>query len=373
MSIVNLGRPLVIRIGIDRQIFAIQSHGGMSRYFSDLYLGLHKQADINIELLFTRHQNAYLHDSGIGRRLRPSQAKAYIKAMSVANWDVNLSKHVDIQHSTYYLGRPKKANSRVHLVSTLHDMTPELIPEYFKSNPHANKLEWFKESCLIISVSDTSASDLAYLRPELAKKIRRIHLYSGFDLMSPQRKPVLSPDFQNPYFLFVGRREGYKNASSLLRAFASSQPALHGHKLLFAGGGSLSLREKEEIDRLRLSSYVVHVGVSDPELWYLYRNASAVLVPSLAEGFSLPLVEGLAADVPVICSDIPVHREVARDYAQLINPLQHDDWADALRAVEIAPKPSSALGIQLFSEKVNYFSRGRMLDEHFQAYKSLVT
>jgi len=363
----------VIRIGIDRQIFTIQKHGGISRYFSDLYMGLSKRTDLKIKLLFSRHQNEYLHDRGISCRLNTFQAKAYIKAMAMAKLGVKLSKYVDIQHSTYYLGKPKKAKTRALLVSTLYDMIPELMPQYFKSNPHANKLEWLTESDLIISISDSAASDLSYFKPELANKIRRIHLYSGFGPASPESMPNLADDFQAPYFLFIGQRRDYKNVSFLLRAYASSQPAVHGHKLLFAGGGSLNLREKKEIDRLKLFRYVFQVGVSDPELWHLYRNASAILVPSLVEGFSLPLVEGLAADVSVICSDIPAHREVAKDYAQLINPLQHDDWADALRAINTSTKPSSVLGIKLFHEKVNYFSQGRMVEEHVQAYKSLVT
>lgn len=362
----------MIRIGIDRQTFTLQEYGGISRYFTDLYIGFSKKADINIELLFSHHRNAYLLDHGIGHRLNSFQAKAYIKVMTSTKWNVKISKYVDIQHSTYYLGRPKKEEGKSLLVSTLYDMTPELMPEYFRSNPHANKIEWLTKSDLIISISDSSASDLAHLYPELANKIRRIHLYSSFQPISSKSKPVVDSNLQNPYILFVGQRSGYKNASFLIRAFASSQPSLHGHKLLFVGGGALNLREQEEISRLKLTCHVAQVRASDSELWYLYRNASAVLVPSLAEGFSLPLVEGLAADIPVICSDIPVHREVAKDYAQLINPLQHDDWADALRAVDAAQRPSSVLGMKLYRAKTNYFSRERMVDEHAKAYKELI-
>jgi len=362
----------VIRVGIDRQTFTIQKHGGISRYFSDLYFGLHKEADIAVELLFSHHRNAYLHDRGVGQRLKAFQAKTYIKAMPMVNWGIQLSKNVEIQHSTYYFGSPKKGKTNTLLASTLYDMIPELMPKYFKGNPHANKIKWLTESDLIISISDTAASDLAYFHPELANKIRRIHLYSGFGPASKQIQPVLFADFQNPYFLFVGQRGGYKNASLLLRAFASSQPALHGHKLLFAGGGTLSLLECDEIDRLRLSGHVAQIRVSDPELWYLYQNASAVLVPSLAEGFSLPLVEGLAADVPVICSDIPVHREVAKDYAMLLNPLQHDDWADTLGNIKEIKKPSQALGPDRYSKQMGYFSRERMVEEHVEAYKMLM-
>jgi glycosyltransferase involved in cell wall biosynthesis len=362
----------MISIGFDRQIFAIQKFGGIGRYFVDLYLGLGERSDMEPRLMFKHHQNAYLLQQGIGSRIGTLQAKFYEKVMNKGQLRVPISGGVDIQHSTYYLGRPKMGKSRARLVSTLYDMIPELLPQYVKGNPHANKLDWLMASDLIISISDTSASDLAFFQPEIANRIQRIHLHSSFSSESLQNKPEAIQALQDPFFLFVGQRVGYKNTSLLLRAFASSEPKRHAHKLLFAGGGAFSRQEQEEIARLQLSRHVMQVSVSDAELWYLYRNASAVLVPTLAEGFSLPLVEGLAADVPVICSDIPVHREVAQDYAQLINPLQHDDWADVLRAAGKVRKPSLALGMQNFIERLSYFSRERMINEHVQAYKSLV-
>lgn len=362
----------MISIGFDRQIFAIQKYGGISRYFADLYLGLRDKSNIRAELLFNSHRNEYLLDRGIGERLSPILAKAYEEATSINTWGNFISSHIDIQHSTYYLGAPQKRRDGKKLVSTLHDMTGELLPQFAKNNNLANKLNWLTESNLIIGVSDSTASDLAYYYPRLANKIRRIHLYSAFGVKSAQTKPQSIRDMKAPFFLFVGQRSGYKNASLLLRSFASSEPKRHGHKLLFAGGGALSQREQEEICRLQLLDHVIQLSVSDPELCYLYHNASAVLVPSLAEGFSLPLTEGLAADIPVICSDIPVHREVAQDYAYLVNPLQHDDWADILRSTENALKPSLRLGLKLYHERLSYFSRERMVEEHIDAYNSLL-
>lgn len=362
----------MIRVGFDRQAFTIQKYGGVSRYFADLYLGLKERQDLKAELLFNKHQNQYLHDQGIGGKLKPTLANAYERAMIKSKWRVSISSRVDIHHSTFYLGNPPRGRDGRKLVSTLYDMTPELFPQYFKGKPHANKLDWFRESDLIISISEAAASDLAYFQPQLTNKIQCIHLYSAFEAESPQSKPESIVGTRSPFFLFVGQRGAYKNVHLLLRAFASSEPKRHGNRLVFAGGGALSQEEEEEISRLQLYDHVIQLSVSDPELCYLYRNASAVLVPSLAEGFSLPLAEGLAADIPVICSDIPVHREVAQDFAYLVNPLQHDDWADILRATEGVLKPSIRLGFHLYRERLSYFSRERMLEEHVHAYKSLL-
>lgn len=360
-----------MHISFDRQAFTMQKYGGISRYFTDLYLGLVQEPSIEAELLFNRHQNSYLHEQGVGKELSPKAAKLYVKAMTKSNLGVALSSHADIHHSTYYLGFPQKGKSETKLVSTLHDMIPELFTHYFNSNPHANKLKWFKASSLIISVSDSSAADLAYFQPEIANRIRRIHLYSGFTYASSQSKPLAIDEEVKLYMLFVGARGDYKNAKMLLRAFAESKPKCHGYKLLFAGGGSLSRAELADIKRLGITDYVKQASVSDAELWYLYRHAAAVLVPSMAEGFSLPLVESLAADVPVICSDIPVHREVAGEFATQLNALQYQDWADILGSIHGLQRPSERLGLNVYRQRCKYFSKERMVEEHIAAYAEL--
>ena len=358
-------------VGFDRQIFTIQKYGGISRYFSDLYLGLIARNDIKAKLLFSRHQNAYLGGQGIGANITPLAAKFYIKAMRMWNCPMPISKATDIYHSTYYLGVPKKSEGKGKLVSSLYDMIPELLPKYFTKNPHANKLKWFEASDLIISISDSAADDLAFIQPSMANRIHRIHLYSGFSAESPQSRPASLPKEQRPFVLFIGKRDGYKNSSLLLRAFAASLPCKHGHQLLFAGGGVFSSTEQADIARLSLAAHVRQIDVTDSNLWYLYRNASAVLVPSIAEGFSLPLVEGLTADVPVICSDISVHREVAGEFAQLVNPINHQDWTDILGSIQKIKRPSDHLGENQYSKLCTYYSRERMVEEHIEAYRTI--
>jgi glycosyltransferase involved in cell wall biosynthesis len=360
-------------IGFDRQTFASQRHGGVSRYFSDLYTGLREKPEVEAELLFKWHQNDYLGEQGIGEMLPPLAAQCYTKALMIGNFALPLTRKHDIHHATYYLGKPKQSDGSAKLVSTLYDMSPELFPGLFKGNPHANKLEWLEASDLIISISDSAAADLGYFQPALADRIRRIHLYSGFSAESPQCKPAALSQNDTPYLLCVGRRRGYKNTAMLIRAFAASEPSCHGHKLLFAGGGVLNRDERADIARMGITAYVQQISVNDAELWYLYQNAKAILVPSMAEGFSLPLVEGLAANVPIVCSDIPVHREVAGGFATLANGLQHQDWADILGSIDSLERPSIALGDRSYEDICKYFSKDRMVGEHIHAYGSILS
>ena len=115
-----------------------------------------------------------------------------------------------------------------------------------------------------------------------------------------------------PFFLSVGTIEPRKNLERLLEAHrivweSSSVP------LILAG--AYGWRQRAPVRSLRESGGAVYWSgwVPDDVLGALYRRASAVVQPSLAEGFDLPVLEALAAGAPVVLSDLAVHREVAGD------------------------------------------------------------
>jgi glycosyltransferase involved in cell wall biosynthesis len=257
-------------------------------------------------------------------------------------------------------------------IANSYDMIPEQYPGFFKKNPDANKLDWFNSSDLIISISDSSASGLAYFRPDLESRIRRIHLYSVFTTKPGLSRPVTMDKDASPYVLFAGSRGSYKNASMLVRAFAASDPSRHGYRLVFPGGGVLTNKELAIIDLLKIDGFIDQINVRNTELWYLYKNSKAVVVPSMAEGFSLPLVESLTADIPTICSDIPVHQEVASNFASLVNPMKHNDWSDILGSINNLQRPFRLLGELAYREPCYYYSRDRMVEEHIMTYKTLL-
>jgi len=84
---------------------------------------------------------------------------------------------------------------------------------------------------------------------------------------------------------------------------------------------------------------------NDTELAALLAEARALLFPSFAEGFGLPVAEALAAGVPVIASELPVLREVAADVPDYLDPLHAPQWMD--RIVEYARSGSELRAAQL--------------------------
>jgi glycosyltransferase involved in cell wall biosynthesis len=362
-------------VGIDGQIFAWQTVGGVSRYFSNL-LTMDVSAggdDVAIYPYFTRHRNAYLQAASIGLYCPGNTLEEILlrDLHLLADGSEALYPIPSIIHSTYYAGLPWNSNKNIKakLVTSLFDMIPECFPGFFPGgSPHLQKMEWFDASDLIISISDSASADLLDIRPQLADRVRTIHLANALTRVDLCTSPTASK--LRPYFLFIGTRSAYKNWIQALKGLSRSLSVLKEHIIVFAGGGAPNDVEQKLIQQLGLSERVQFLSPNDQQLAYLYEGASAVLVPSLSEGFSLPLVEGLAMDVPVLCSDITVHREVGQDYCTFLSPTNTQEWADAMAAVDTFQPPSAILG-DMYISKVQYFSYPRVVDAHKAIYAAL--
>ena len=115
-----------------------------------------------------------------------------------------------------------------------------------------------------------------------------------------------------------------------------------------------------EIERLRLKGRVKLLGhLSDEELALLYSGALVSVYPSLYEGFGLPIVEAMACDCPVVCSNRSSMPEVADNAAHLIEP---EDENDIVRG----------LSEMMFDSKLRrvYVARGRNRAREFSWEKT---
>jgi glycosyltransferase involved in cell wall biosynthesis len=332
-------------IGFDKQIFLRQRVGGISRYFKTLIDALDAYS-VDVRTPFSDPSNGW--------------------------------RHADLIHATYYGGRPYRLRPNQHLVSTLHDMAPERHPEHFFlpqfRSPHENKFKWLDSSELVVSVSASSADDLNFYMPEFSGEIRVIHHATSIGSVVPEPVDSLLP-FR--FLLVVGKRHAYKNGITLFRALSLFRQNLgfgnDASVIVFAGGGSFSKAEELLIRANSLEPYIVRLDADDARLAWLYRNAEAVLIPSLVEGFSLPLIEALVCDTPLIVSDIEVHREIGSGFAHFISPSNSRSWMEALADSfhNKLPKPSVRLGRERYAQLCTYYSAVRLGRAHMEAYLSV--
>lgn len=140
------------------------------------------------------------------------------------------------------------------------------------------------------------------------------------------------------YFVICGAIDSYKNHLMLLRVWRElvARLGVRAPKLVIAGGPGVT--SAEVLAYLREASDLRHhvmlaSGLSTPALRQLMAGATALLMPSLAEGFGLPIVEALAQGTPVLASDIPAHREAGAGGDVTYLPAADDDrWTAAILA-----------------------------------------
>jgi glycosyltransferase involved in cell wall biosynthesis len=138
------------------------------------------------------------------------------------------------------------------------------------------------------------------------------------------------------YLLYLGSVEPRKNLVTLAAAWKRTLARQHGTKLLVAGGAarrevySAANSGAEALDdpTIRRLGYF-----SDEHLPLLYGGADAFVLPSLAEGFGLPVLEAMACGTPVICSGTTALPEVAGGAARLVPPLDVEAWTEAIDSV----------------------------------------
>lgn len=161
-----------------------------------------------------------------------------------------------------------------------------------------------------------------------------------------------------PYLLYVSRIEHPgKNHVALIEAFARLK-AEHGipHRLVLAGGDRERAEEVHAVARSSSAAEdIVFTGfLPDTLLPALYAGADVFVLPSLYEGFGIPLLEAMACDVPVVCADASSLPEVAGDAAVLFDP--RDPASMAGRIAEVLGSPGL---------RDHLVQRGRERSRHF--------
>lgn len=162
--------------------------------------------------------------------------------------------------------------------------------------------------------------------------------------------PLAAPRASTSYFVMLGTLEPRKNHRMLLKLWQQmiETDAARAPRLLLIGRRGWLNREVFAL--LDVSpQFAAHVmeceGLNDAAVQALLRGASALLNPSFAEGFGLPVAEALAAGVPVLASELAAHREVGGDCVEYLDPRNEAAWLEAIRdyAAPGSPRRQAAL------------------------------
>jgi glycosyltransferase involved in cell wall biosynthesis len=229
-----------------------------------------------------------------------------------------------------------KRRRDVKSVFMLHDVIPLEYPEFFPLGEyrlHANMVDHTARyaSGLIVPTAAARESVLNALR-----------LRGRTDIPVETVPLPVTPIFlekdrpdeelgKHDYFVICGAIEPRKNHLLLLNVWRElvRRRAECAPKLVVVGspiwGAAPLLRKLERCGPLQ-GQVIIARGLSSPALRRLIAHAKALLMPSFAEGFGLPVIEALAVGTPVIASDLPAHREIAGDLAVYRDPTDGPGW-----------------------------------------------
>lgn len=250
---------------------------------------------------------------------------------------------VDLFHATDFVLPPTRRRTRTLL--TVHDLSFVRVPEAasppLKAYLDAVVPNSVERADHILADSLATKADLVELYRTSKDKITV--LYSAVDarfkpidaagIVAARQKYGLG---EKRYLLSVGTVQPRKNFSRVIRALA--QLRARGADLHYAIAGGKGWLQDEMQRTIRETDMIEHTHllgfVDDHDLPALYCGARALLMPSLYEGFGLPVLEAMACGTPVITSTLSSLPEVAGDAALLVDPYDIDAIAGAIAALE---------------------------------------
>ena len=369
-----------MRIGINTLFILPGKVGGTETYVRGLIHGLTQVDKKNEYVLFTHNENHHTFEYNSGqfsKKLCPVPVKSRLARVAYEQMVVPrlVVKHgTDILHSPGYVS---PIVGKFGKIVTIHDMQYHYYPENF---PKARLFYWkhfvplsARRADIVITVSNNSKKDIVELLKVPAEKVVVTYESSKFagdlDAFEFDEQALDKHGIRSKYILSVGSLLPGKNLDKLIEAFSLIMDKTE-HQLVLAGMNGHAIKSvrnvlmEKEIGRDR----VMLLGrVSDELLFSLYKNAALFVLPSLFEGFGIPLVEAMSLGCPVAASDRTSIPEVVGDAAVLFDPEVPERIGEAMISVLSDRSLRSGL-VRRGLERAKLFSWEKMAQETLGAY-----
>lgn len=236
----------------------------------------------------------------------------------------------------------------VPILVTIHGLEGKFLPQ--SGNPLAHfyrnwSIEWaIRFSDRLIAVSDDTKQDVVSTYKTNPNKIQVIHegvdlthfdTFSHSNTKSRTRSVLTKYGIDKDYILFVGTVQPRKNLVRLIESFSSVNGRFQNILLVIAG--KLGWMYKDILaspGQYGVEKRVKFIGrVEDSDLPVLYREAKLFVLPSLTEGFGLPILEAQASSVPVLASWTGAIPEIAGKGAFYVNPLSIEEISQGIKKI----------------------------------------
>ena len=209
----------------------------------------------------------------------------------------------------------------VPVVATVHDLYPYECPENF-GFPQVLFNRLFLNQCIRNATGITCVSQMTlkalklYFKSVISqKKVNVVYNYVELDSIEPKPLQTSLLDDSSSFLLTVAQHRKNKNLDILIEAYnlllKKNKIELETKLAIVGSSGPETEKIINLIQTYSLEEKVILLNsLDDSELCWLYQNCQLFVIPSSTEGFCLPLVEALSLNAPVVCSDIPIFKEV---------------------------------------------------------------
>jgi len=340
----------IMRIGIDIRNVGKQRTGDEAVFFN-LVKNLAGIDDKNEYLLFTDIIDTtvlqYIVEK-LGIKNKSNFKIISLKSPNKFCWNLcvlpsYLRKNpVDVYHTQYII--PFFVCKKTKIVTHIHDVSFLAYPEFIKkSDLFFLKLlipRSLKRADKIIAVSKFTKDEIIKYYKTDPEKIEVVYNsvsedfsksdYSGNELFEIKKKYNLPEKF----VLYIGTMQPRKNIPFLIDGFAKTKEKISNIKLVLAGNKkahNFDNKIDEKIKKLNLASDVIFSGfVDEKDKAALFQLAEVFVYPSLYEGFGIPILEAMSQKIPVLASNISVHRETGGEVALYFDIDKIDDFSEKL-------------------------------------------
>jgi glycosyltransferase involved in cell wall biosynthesis len=325
----------MLRIGVNALYLIPGGVGGTEIYLRNLLTALAEIDAANQYIVFTNHETgADLVPARPNFTNAPQPVRASFRPARIL-WEQLVlpfsvrKRRVDVLFNP---GFTAPLLCGCPMVTVFHDLQHKRHPEYFRwfDLPFWRLFLWasVKRSHGLIAVSGATRDDLKRYYGVDAQVIHHGVERQLFEI-ARTRQP-------KDYLLCVSTSHPHKNLAALLRAYGQVGDLPH---LVITGVRGFAAREVEKLagDSVKITGWVPRA-----ELYELFRGARGFIYPSTFEGFGMPVLEAMAAGVPVACSDIAPLREIAGSTVEYFNPTSGNEIRDALVRLARGTLPTEA-------------------------------
>ena len=271
-------------------------------------------------------------------------------------------------------------------ICTIHDIT---FKRYFDSPKYSFNLatrylnlvigNCLKRATAVIAVSQSTKNELINwynVSPSDAGKITVIH--EGYEHLEYSGKSVEgcnNPQLNNGYFFYLGSMRKHKNISNLIAGFKYALPRLPISVQLVASGSERFLSEQDRNLVAEINSNgerIVFTGyLSNACVEQYFRHCDAFILPSLSEGFGIPVLEAFYFGKPILCSNTTSLPEVAGEAAQYFDPFSPHSIGAAMVNFYNHPKLAEEL-VKKGIKRLQLFSWNKAAEETVQLYSNVL-